>query len=411
MKIRTQLVLAWFVLSILPLSAIVLYSYHSSRHALEGAYQREAQQLTSQMDRRLTSIRTDLDQRLAALSALPIQTIPDTKRNDPARAAVVDNILMAMGESAPLIDALEFLPTKARIAVAAPTPPAFGQKLPKIASASTPNPDEPDAGTDMESTDTAEDAGPPEPPDAKVDAERGTPILIDLPPVSIPRFVLPPDFSKRVAEITQMSRDYSAKSASMTSAQRDEAQRKIREKSKELDSSMNAARDEFHQNTDEARQRQSDQMRQRQEQLADAQRQRAENQAERERARIERERTRIETGRQHAAKTATAAPSAKAATAATPAPAVAATPVPLVRVRRQLTVEEKQRLKANEKQTSLLFGRHFDVSLSNGGEVVGQIRAKLSTSEIVKRILGSSENRDEVPFALDREGNLYTRND
>ncbi|MGZ7040059.1 MAG: hypothetical protein ACXVJO_17920, partial [Thermoanaerobaculia bacterium] len=76
MKIRTQLVLAWFVLSILPLSAIVLYSYHSSRHALEGAYQREAQQLTSQMDRRLTSIRTDLDQRLAALSALPIQTIP-----------------------------------------------------------------------------------------------------------------------------------------------------------------------------------------------------------------------------------------------------------------------------------------------------------------------------------------------
>ncbi|MGZ7080398.1 MAG: SpoIIE family protein phosphatase, partial [Thermoanaerobaculia bacterium] len=245
----------------------------------------------------------------------------------------------------------------------------------------------------------------------KVDAERGTPILIDLPPVSIPRFVLPPDFSKRVAEITQMSRDYSAKSASMTSAQRDEAQRKIREKSKELDSAMNAAREEFHQNTDEARQRQAELVLERQEQLADAQRQRAENQAERERARIERERTRIETGRQHAAKTATAAPSAKAATAATPAPAVAATPAPQVRVRRQLTVAEKQRLNANEKQTSLLFGRHFDVSLSNGGEVVGQIRAKLSTSEIVKRILGSSENRDEVPFALDREGNLYTRND
>src|SRR4051812_22191377 len=108
MKIRTQLVLAWLVLSILPLSVIVLYSYHSSRQALEGAYHKEAQQLTGQMDRRLTSIRSDLDERMATLSALPIQTIPATRRNDPTRAAVVDNILMAMGESAPLLDALEF---------------------------------------------------------------------------------------------------------------------------------------------------------------------------------------------------------------------------------------------------------------------------------------------------------------
>ena len=46
MKIRTQLVLAWLVLSILPLSVIVLYSYHSSRKALEAAYWKEAQQLT-----------------------------------------------------------------------------------------------------------------------------------------------------------------------------------------------------------------------------------------------------------------------------------------------------------------------------------------------------------------------------
>lgn len=40
MKIRTQLVLACFLLSILPLSGIVLYSYRSPREALDAAYQR-----------------------------------------------------------------------------------------------------------------------------------------------------------------------------------------------------------------------------------------------------------------------------------------------------------------------------------------------------------------------------------
>ena len=49
MKIRTQLVLACFVLSVLPLSAIVLYSYQSSRRALESAYQQEAQRLLLQV--------------------------------------------------------------------------------------------------------------------------------------------------------------------------------------------------------------------------------------------------------------------------------------------------------------------------------------------------------------------------
>src|SRR5512141_2288459 len=147
MKIRTQLVLAWFLLSILPLSVIVLYSYHSSRQALEAAYHKEAQQLTAQMDRRLTAIRTDIDDSLTALSALPLDTLPATKRTDPARAAVVDNILMAMGETAPLVDALEFVPSAAGTAVpvvarapsapAAPPPPAAAVSAAKIADAGT----------------------------------------------------------------------------------------------------------------------------------------------------------------------------------------------------------------------------------------------------------------------------------
>jgi len=57
MKIRAQLVLACFLLSVLPLSVIVIYSYRSSRSALESAYRKEADARTRQMDRRLATIR------------------------------------------------------------------------------------------------------------------------------------------------------------------------------------------------------------------------------------------------------------------------------------------------------------------------------------------------------------------
>ncbi|HYR29223.1 MAG TPA: hypothetical protein VEU30_12205, partial [Thermoanaerobaculia bacterium] len=72
MRIRTQLILAAFVLAVVPLAAIVTYSYHSSRQALEGVYRREADRLTAQMDRRLGAIRAELDQRLSFVSSLPL---------------------------------------------------------------------------------------------------------------------------------------------------------------------------------------------------------------------------------------------------------------------------------------------------------------------------------------------------
>src|SRR3954469_8756779 len=84
MKIRAQLVLACFLLSVLPLTVIVVYSYQSSRGALESAYRREGGARTRPMDRReanapprqmdrgLASIRGDLQQRLAEVSALPM---------------------------------------------------------------------------------------------------------------------------------------------------------------------------------------------------------------------------------------------------------------------------------------------------------------------------------------------------
>jgi len=96
MKIRTSLVLACFVLSVVPLAVIVIYSYFTSRGALESAYQAEGTRLTAQMDRRLGTIREELQQRLAEVSALPNMSEP--------------NVLMTMGDIAPLVESLEIHP-------------------------------------------------------------------------------------------------------------------------------------------------------------------------------------------------------------------------------------------------------------------------------------------------------------
>src|SRR2546428_6851645 len=96
MKIRTALVLACFLLSVLPLGVIVVYSYFASGRALESAYHAEATKLTAQMDRRLTTLRDELQERLAEVSALP----------NPSEG----NVLMTMGDAASLVDSLEIHP-------------------------------------------------------------------------------------------------------------------------------------------------------------------------------------------------------------------------------------------------------------------------------------------------------------
>src|SRR3954451_8121305 len=106
MKIRAQLVLACFLLSVLPLSVIVVYSYRSSRSALESAYRKEADARTRQIDRRLATIRGDLQQRLAEVSSLPMPAGATDRTPD------VGNILLTMGDAASLVDSLEIQPMR-----------------------------------------------------------------------------------------------------------------------------------------------------------------------------------------------------------------------------------------------------------------------------------------------------------
>src|SRR5947199_7821775 len=60
-------------------------------------------------------------------------------------------------------------------------------------------------------------------------------------------------------------------------------------------------------------------------------------------------------------------------------------------------------------QATLLFGHRHQLPLRKKGEVIGKVSAQESTEEVIKRVLGNTAERDEIAFAVDRDGNVYTR--
>lgn len=150
MKIRTQLILAFFVLAILPLTGIVLYSYLSSLAAVRGAVEEESRALAEEMDGRLASVRRSLDLRFANLTEVPFAALLEPGAEGEVSPADVgplaDRLALAMGDLAPLVESLEFVPVPAPPtprdggAVGAPAPPAV-PPVPGVAGTAPPDPD------------------------------------------------------------------------------------------------------------------------------------------------------------------------------------------------------------------------------------------------------------------------------
>lgn len=409
MRIRTQLILASFVLAVLPLTAIVIWSHHSSRKALEAAEGREVARLTRQMDRRLTDIREELAQRLTVVSALPLQQsgAPGGSAGD---RAVVGNIVTAMGDVAGLIDSLEFQPIP--VAFPSPAPAASGRRAPRPERAERTEPAEP-----------AEHPEPPVPPEPGHIAEAARahpvpnpnpdfdiqidPIVIEIPdPPEIPKFVTPDEQRELVRIIGRIARKLQVRDLPA-------------EERAQLNRDMEDARRELVRVTDESRKEYEQQM----EAVHEVNKVRRE--LLQEQARISRQNAALIRDRERQRRAAQAAggtpptvalapvamPAATAsATKATPETAPAKKPEKVVV--RKLTEADKQKLKATEKRVELLFGHDFNAEVKNEGAVVGQLSARVRPEEVIQRVLGiRGDDSDEIPFAVDREGNVYTRNE
>ena len=371
MRIRTQLILAAFVLAVVPLAAIVTYSYHSSHRALESAYRGEADRLTQQMDRRLATIRTELDQRLRFVSALPLPS--DQTGGD------VGNIVTVMGDAASFVDALDFEP-----APAGPHEGLLAPPDPQIEVAELEEPDPPDAEAD-EAGETPRAASvappPPRPPNA--------PVVIDLPPVpEMPRFVMSEQQQELIGEITRLGMQLAKED--LPADERQDIREELKAAQEELRRVVEADRDQFHAQMREARI------------------------AQRERRRIEQE-TRenrpsapVAAGLMVPPAKARAAAATKAATAQKNATNGAKKTKVVVR---GATAKDIKTAADTARKTTLLLGRSFEAPVRQQGELVGQLTARISPDQVIRRVLGSAaDDRSEIPFAIDREGTLYTRN-
>jgi serine phosphatase RsbU (regulator of sigma subunit) len=358
MRIRTQLILAAFVLAVVPLAAIVTYSYHSSRRALEATYRREAERLTQQMDRRLATIRAELDQRMRFVSALSHDNAP----------ADVGNIVTVMGDAGALVDALEYKPLR-----------------------EAPPPDEPrEVAEGLENSLEAHEkrievhvaenvpAAPPAP---------NEPVVIDIPPVpEFPRYVASEEQRELISDIGRLAAQLSK--PDVDPDERKDLEAELRSSRNELTRVMNADRTEFHQQMEEAKAA----LRERQRAIERAQAMRANHTS---------------------APPAAAVPPATvvAEAAAIPKPQQAPAPQPKPSMRKA-TAKDLATSAATAKKTKLLLGRRFTAPVSEQGKVVGQLTARVDPQQVIHRVLGGpTEDRSEIPFALDSEGTLYTRTD
>ena len=351
MRIRTQIILATFVLAVVPLAAIVTYSYHSSRRALEAASRHETDRLTRQMDRRLGAIRSELEQRLAVVSALPL---PST-----SNAEAGSSIATVMGEAASFVDALEFHPIRE------PEPQEEGEPA---EAEPEPEPAQPQV---------AEAAPPPLPPPHPFPGPHPRPgdrLVIDLQPMTVvPHYVMSEEQKELVAEIATLG--------SQIAVEQDPDERE------DIRKELTAAQEELRRVVAQDR-------REWQAQIAEARD--AVRQARRQWTRAQ------------------AVPAPAPTPKVEPAPAVEATKpqaakAPEVKVRKA-TEKDVEKSTKTARKSSLILGRRFNAPVRSQGELIGEISARISPEQVIQRVLGgATEDGSEIPFALDREGTLYTR--
>ncbi len=112
MKLRTQLVIVFLLLAILPLAGIVLYSYYSSQRSFRQAVEKETAALAAQMDTRMDGIQEELGRRIERIGELgpdALVAASDPEADDWTADASFA-LAAELGDSADLLDRLEWFP-------------------------------------------------------------------------------------------------------------------------------------------------------------------------------------------------------------------------------------------------------------------------------------------------------------
>jgi serine phosphatase RsbU (regulator of sigma subunit) len=128
MSVRTRLIVAFLILSVLPLSIVTLYSYLSSVNAFRSAVASESARMAADLQQRLDTVTADLSRQVEEL--LEPSVANAANRDTPQLSTdvrVVEGIAAVLGDSARLLERVEFRtapPPAPALAGAAPAPPA-----------------------------------------------------------------------------------------------------------------------------------------------------------------------------------------------------------------------------------------------------------------------------------------------
>jgi len=110
MKLRLKLILAFFILAVVPLAFVCIYSYAASLAALRQAAEKESQTLAEDMSSRLDSVSRDVNTRLGRLANMPFQPLQSVQRSQQLDAAIraqAQQFLWEMGEATPFLESLQ----------------------------------------------------------------------------------------------------------------------------------------------------------------------------------------------------------------------------------------------------------------------------------------------------------------
>lgn len=108
MSLRTRLIIAFLLLSVVPLSAVTFFSYTSSVRAFEQAAQREATESATDVSRRMEMITADVGRRMDRLFVAGTGSSGRPFSPDPQM--VRESVAPLLGDAAALVDRVEFHP-------------------------------------------------------------------------------------------------------------------------------------------------------------------------------------------------------------------------------------------------------------------------------------------------------------
>jgi hypothetical protein len=122
MNLRLRLIVAFFLLSVVPLGAVTLYTYASNASAIREAASREAQTLAGELSERMTLVTAQLSQRFERLMEIPAEAPPPQPSS--VSAAIADAV---RGAASTVLDSTA-------MAAAVATAQATAQEAARVAS-------------------------------------------------------------------------------------------------------------------------------------------------------------------------------------------------------------------------------------------------------------------------------------